>query len=367
MGIRVIVFLGLSMFAGAVACSGGVEPPDGISDAHPDEIAAVGDVSSAASVTAGRRHFENRQPAANGRACATCHPSSSAFTLTPAQVERMFQANPRDPLFASIDADDFQRDFTTLRSRALIRVALPLPSNVADEDAPSRRTIDVWRAIPTVVNTALTAPFILDGRGATLEEQALGAIGGHFQPHVILPRPIMEQIAAYEQSLFSSTLVETAARAARGATPADVEPPLNALQQQGKATFDQFCVACHGGLARDTPRFANRFVSVRVSETNGSHLGSKRLAFTNPDGTVTHVVSPDPGRALITGKSGDVNTFDIPPLRGIRLTAPYFHDHSAATLEEVVRHYNANFFAPAGRPQVPGSGIPALVAYLEAI
>ena len=61
-----------------------------------------------------------------------------------------------------------------------------------------------------------------------------------------------------------------------------------------------------------------------------------------------HVLSPDPGRALITGIVDDLqlanlNAFKISPLRGIRLTAPYFHDNSAKTLEDVARHY-ALFF-----------------------
>jgi len=37
--------------------------------------------------------------------------------------------------------------------------------------------------------------------------------------------------------------------------------------------------------------------------------------------------------------------FKIPQLRGIKDTAPYFHDNSAKTLEDVMNHY-ARFFAP---------------------
>ena len=35
----------------------------------------------------------------------------------------------------------------------------------------------------------------------------------------------------------------------------------------------------------------------------------------------------------------DWNKFDVPGLRGISRTAPYFHNNSAATLEDVVDHY----------------------------
>jgi cytochrome c peroxidase len=55
--------------------------------------------------------------------------------------------------------------------------------------------------------------------------------------------------------------------------------------------------------------------------------------------------SDDPGRALLTGFVGgpapqdDWNKLDVPQLRGISQTAPYFHNNSAATLEDVVDHY----------------------------
>jgi hypothetical protein len=51
----------------------------------------------------------------------------------------------------------------------------------------------------------------------------------------------------------------------------------------------------------------------------------------------------DPGRALITGKWKDVGRFKGPVLRGLAARAPYFHNGSAATLEDVVTFYNARF------------------------
>lgn len=37
---------------------------------------------------------------------------------------------------------------------------------------------------------------------------------------------------------------------------------------------------------------------------------------------------------------GAPNTFRIPTLWGASRTAPYFHDNSAETLEELVQHYD---------------------------
>jgi cytochrome c peroxidase len=51
----------------------------------------------------------------------------------------------------------------------------------------------------------------------------------------------------------------------------------------------------------------------------------------------------DPGRALVTGKWKDVGRFKGPILRGLAARAPYFHNGSAATLEDVIQFYDARF------------------------
>jgi cytochrome c peroxidase len=47
----------------------------------------------------------------------------------------------------------------------------------------------------------------------------------------------------------------------------------------------------------------------------------------------------EPGRAEITGDARERGAFKTPTLRGVALTAPYMHDGSLATLEEVVTFY----------------------------
>ena len=88
------------------------------------------------------------------------------------------------------------------------------------------------------------------------------------------------------------------------------------------------------------------------------------------DGTI-EVTSPDPGRALITGRADDffpfppgsfdhLNAFKISPLRGISRTAPYFHDNSAKTLEDVAEHYR-RFFLIVTDVDGPGPAGPLVV------
>ena len=45
------------------------------------------------------------------------------------------------------------------------------------------------------------------------------------------------------------------------------------------------------------------------------------------------------GRFLVTGNSLDIGAFRTPSLRDVELTAPYFHDGSAATLKDVLKFY----------------------------
>src|SRR2546427_11092748 len=51
----------------------------------------------------------------------------------------------------------------------------------------------------------------------------------------------------------------------------------------------------------------------------------------------------DPGRALVTGRCEDVGKFKVPTLRALAARAPYFHNGSAATLEDVVEFYDRRF------------------------
>jgi hypothetical protein len=55
---------------------------------------------------------------------------------------------------------------------------------------------------------------------------------------------------------------------------------------------------------------------------------------------VPQFFSTDPGRAMITGDPQDFEAFDVPTLRGIANTAPYFHNNTVQTLEEVVNLYS---------------------------
>jgi len=51
----------------------------------------------------------------------------------------------------------------------------------------------------------------------------------------------------------------------------------------------------------------------------------------------------DPGKALVTGLCSDFNRGKGPVLRGLAARAPYFHNGSAANLQELVNFYDLRF------------------------
>jgi cytochrome c peroxidase len=76
------------------------------------------------------------------------------------------------------------------------------------------------------------------------------------------------------------------------------------------------CVICHAG-----PNFSDeRFHNTGVAWRDGGYL--------------------DEGRAIVTGRLEDLGKFKTPTLREVSDTAPYMHDGSLASLEDVVDFYD---------------------------
>ena len=103
--------------------------------------------------------------------------------------------------------------------------------------------------------------------------------------------------------------------------------------QRGEALFfsERFeCFHCHGGF-NFTDSTTHR--DARVERFGYHNTGLYNLGNTG-------AYPPDnPGLIDITGKRRDMGKFRAPTLRNIAVTAPYMHDGSIATLDEVIEHY----------------------------
>jgi len=106
------------------------------------------------------------------------------------------------------------------------------------------------------------------------------------------------------------------------------------------ASISGTCTTCH-----DTPNAGDHSVKAPLN-----------IGISDPDkapylpvytlrnlSTQERVKTTDPGRAMITGKWADVGKFKGPILRALAARAPYFHNGSAATLEQAVDFYDTRF------------------------
>lgn len=310
----------------------------------------------------GRHLFERETFGGNGRTCVTCH-SRKTGTMSPVDAQERFEKDPDDPLFRGDGSDDgLGNGVTRMLTDATILVRIPLPSNVSLVDDPSARSVVLRRGIPTTLNTPALDPVLMyDGRQPNLPSQALGAIVDHAGATSM---PTVEELDAIAQfqgtpTFFTSASLMNFARTGHAPTlPAghtDSEKRGRTFFEDGPFTGESkpgICAICHSGpMLNETnefipvPPFARggRFQSVFVSELNPAGNPRIRFAFHNADGSRRVVSSPDPGRALITGDATDGfqsrNAFKIPTLWGVGETAPYFHDNSAKTLEDLMKHY----------------------------
>jgi cytochrome c peroxidase len=191
---------------------------------------------------------------------------------------------------------------------------------------------------PTVFNSGLHFKQFWDGRADSLEDQidgptqATNEMGStwpeilskleHSSAYVaafkqVYPDGLQRQnvknaIAEFERSLITPN--SRFDRYLRGDATA-----VTADEKEGYLKFKTYgCITCHQGVEVG----GNMFQPLGVL---GDYFGDR--------GNVTKA---DFGRFNVTGNEDDKFVFKVPSLRNVALTAPYFHDGSAKTLEQAV-------------------------------
>ncbi len=191
---------------------------------------------------------------------------------------------------------------------------------------------------PTVLNAALNFKQFWNGRAESLEAQVDHVMrnpvemGSEWKevvrrvsedasyrsafsavyPDGVTQANIQNAIATFERTLLTPN--SRFDKYLRGDANAITE-----AERSGYAKFKQFgCVACHQGVNVG----GNMFQKFGVM---GDYFAKRG----NP-------TEADLGRYLITKLESDRNVFKVPSLRNIALTAPYFHDASAKTLDDAV-------------------------------
>ena len=340
---------------------------------------------------AGRRLFDREQFGGNGRTCLTCH-SRQTGTISPADVQARLAYDPNDPLFVHDGLDDGFSGTSRIEAHATIRVTLPLPPHITIAGDPTATHVTVNRGVPTTKDTpALDPALMYDLRNITLEDQALGAVHAHAQNTVEPTALQLELIAEFQEKaprFFSSF---DTFRFARGGPPPELPPGNTAEEQRGRLFFidapfnppakEGICALCHSGpMLNEISVFGaqalgappgSRFANVGVSEFNTINNPVYTFLIDDGIGNVIPVTSPDlgvimtpPGNPLINLPPPFVvhpaffaNFFKTPTLWNSKNTAPYFHDSSSKTIEEMVDHYVRVFTeglaTPSGIQVVP--------------
>lgn len=204
------------------------------------------------------------------------------------------------------------------------------------------------RNAPSLVDVAVfRTAFDWDGRAQSLDDQLLGvfSIDGDMG---------IDSIGVVTRLRGDARVVKLFAEAfGRGPTFTDARHAIVAFVRTlsaGPSRFERYYL--HGDSTVLTDREFRGWTLFRENRLgcSGCHVplpdpeGSGLLVFTDNS---THNLGvgyregrfADSGRYEVTGQGGDVGAFRTPSLRNVALTAPYMHDGSIETLEEVLQFY----------------------------
>lgn len=188
------------------------------------------------------------------------------------------------------------------------------------------------RNSPTVINTAYQTFQFWDGRAGTLEQQALGPIQNPIEMNMTLDAVVakLNGIEGYKkqfQQVFGTDVTSEGIARAIAAYERTV--------LSGDAPYDKFKAGDKSALSEAAQRGMKLFFG--KANCSACHSGPN---FTDNSFHNIGVAGDDVGREAISKMAGDKGAFKTPTLREIARTAPYMHDGSQKTLEEVVAHYN---------------------------
>jgi len=219
---------------------------------------------------------------------------------------------------------------------------------------------------PTVFNSAYNFTQFWDGRAENLEEQAAGPVhnpvemGSNWDQVVTKLERDADIRAAfhalYGDGVTAANIVDAIATFER--TLVTINAPFDlylkgdksAISAQAVRGYERFqsygCAACHQG--------------VNVGGNMYQAMGAMGDYF----GDRGNEHESDMGRYQITKREEDRHVFKVPSLRMVAQTAPYFHDGSAKTLEDAVRHM-AKY--QLGRDDMPETDVEDIIAFLKSL
>jgi cytochrome c peroxidase len=225
----------------------------------------------------------------------------------------------------------------------------------------------LMRRTPTILNAAWGFTFFWDGRAETLEQQAvmpIEAAGEMNLPHAEAIARI-GAVPGYREAFAQAYGGEDVTIITIGKAIAAFERTL----VSGQAPFDRWIAGDERAISEEARRGFILFNTRARCST--CHSGWR---FTDDGFHDIGVGSDDEGRAGVAPGIEELRfAFKTPTLRNIDRRAPYMHDGSLATLEEVIDFYNSpRTIRPSLSPDLVPLGLSDqdksdLVAYLHTL
>ena len=332
---------------------------------------------------------------ANGRSCATCHIPQEAWSIIPGTIQRLFdETGGTHPIFRPLDANNENADLSTVEAReagysmllsrgVFRRGGAPRAERewdlVAVDDphgfANTGRLVHWRRVMPTINFPLGSAVVNWDGGNTAAPDQRAG-LENQARRNIInaqqgpaAPPEVIANIVDFEQSLFTAQVsvvgvgrldtdgarggAEALAAMQKTAGRFDLfdawvghDNPRRAQIARGQALFNEVnpggrsCSGCHNSANNGT----------NTNDLLFFDIGTAAAAARTPDlplytfqrrstGELQQLT--DAGRGNVTGMWSDLGRFKVPTLRALAARAPYFHNGIAATLDDVIRHYEA--------------------------
>lgn len=311
----------LAGLLGLAGCGGSAAPADtatatgpaawawALPSGFPTPAVPADNPMSADKVDLGRFLFYDKRLSGNGtQACASCHFQDKAFT---------------DGLAVSRGSTG---EFTARNAQPLGNVAYSPTLTWAN---PSLVVLERQMEVPLFGENPVEMGINDSNKAAVLQRFSEAAL---YAPKFAATYPgqanpvtwgnVINAIAAFQRSLISGHSLYNQAIAGQAS--------LTAAQQRGKALFfgDQAgCAQCHNGF-----NFNDQVVD---ASSQAVQKPFHNIGLYNIGGSGAY---PEPNRGVmeLSGLYKDMGAFRAPSLRNVEVTAPYMHDGSVATLEDVL-------------------------------
>jgi len=271
-----------------------------------------------AKVKLGRYLFYDERMSGNGtQSCASCHQQQLAFTDgRPQGVGSTGEVHSRGAM-------------------SLVNVAY---SSALTWNNPNEHSLEHQALTPMFGNNPVELGVLGDGQEFTemlrldpmYSGLFLAAFPGEVDPFTI--DNVTKAIASFERTIISA------------GSPYDRyhyggdDQAISESAKHGEVLFFSeplSCFRCHGGF-----NFSNATVYEGSREDREGDDEFHNTGLYNIAGPLSYP-APNVGIYQYTSRPEDVGKFKVPTLRNIALTAPYMHDGSAKTLDDVLDHYAA--------------------------